>query len=86
MPGAMAREGSYNEPLWRESSSIAAISNELHRWRLAPRHLNTACRVDVLETADAVEVVADLPGVTPESVEVTINGGNCGRSPGARRR
>ena len=31
--------------------------------------------VDVLETADAVEVVADLPGVTPESVEVTINGG-----------
>lgn len=31
--------------------------------------------VDVLETADAVEIVVDLPGVRPEDVRIRIKGG-----------
>lgn len=31
--------------------------------------------VDVIETPEAVEIVADLPGVAPDSLEVTINAG-----------
>lgn len=36
--------------------------------------INTDCRppVDVFETATAVEIVADVPGVSPESVRVAI--------------
>ena len=31
-----------------------------------------APRVDIVESEDALEVLADMPGVTPESVEVTL--------------
>ena len=31
-----------------------------------------APRVDIVETADALEILADMPGVTRESVEVTL--------------
>ena len=31
-----------------------------------------APRVDIVESKDALEVLADMPGVTPESVEVTL--------------
>jgi HSP20 family molecular chaperone IbpA len=31
-----------------------------------------APRVDVIETEDALEILADMPGVTKESVEVTL--------------
>ena len=31
-----------------------------------------APRVDIVETADALEIVADMPGVTKDSVEVTL--------------
>jgi HSP20 family molecular chaperone IbpA len=31
-----------------------------------------APRVDILETEDALEIVADMPGVTKDSVEVTL--------------
>lgn len=31
-----------------------------------------APRVDIVETADALEVLADMPGVTKDSVEVTL--------------
>lgn len=36
--------------------------------------INTDCRpaVDVFETASAVEIVADVPGVSPESIRVAI--------------
>jgi HSP20 family protein len=30
--------------------------------------------IDVIETADAIEVVADIPGVPPESVQVIFSG------------
>ena len=34
-----------------------------------------APRVDIVESEDALEVLADMPGVTPESVEVTLEQG-----------
>ncbi len=41
----------------------------------APARRSVAPRVDILETAEAVVLVADMPGVAQDGVEVTVDGG-----------
>ncbi len=42
----------------------------------APDHAQVEYRpaIDVLETADAIDVIADLPGVNPASVRIVVTG------------
>ena len=47
----------------------AAAPRGAERTRDRPVYLP---RVDIVETADALEVLADMPGVTRDSVEVTL--------------
>ena len=50
------------------------LLNELDREVPGVAALTAECRppIDVLETAGAIEVVVDLPGVPPESVRVVV--------------
>ena len=50
----------------------AAQPQGTERTRARPLY---APRVDIVETEDALEVLADMPGGTPESVEVTLEQG-----------
>ena len=53
-----------------ESERVAVQQPEgTERTRTRPIY---APRVDILETEDALEIVADMPGVTKDSVEVTL--------------
>ena len=47
----------------------AAQPQGTERTRMRPLY---APRVDIVETPDALEVFADMPGVTKESVEITL--------------
>ncbi len=48
---------------------LAPFSKDLHEGGLMPK-------VDVSETSDAVQVTADLPGMTENDVEVTLSDGH----------
>lgn len=47
----------------------------MQRLQTALRELPDAVFVDVLESDDAYRIVADLPGVAPEDVELTVEAG-----------
>ena len=66
--------------LFREARDLAEdvrrVFEELER-RDARRTISGECvpALDVLETAQAIQIVVDLPGVQPEDVRVLIKGG-----------
>lgn len=44
-------------------------------WRFLSTEMETTVPVEVSETDDAVEVKAELPGVKPEDVDITVSSG-----------
>lgn len=66
--------------LFREARDLAddvrRVFEELER-DAACRTASGECvpAVDVLETADSVQIVVDLPGVSPDAVRILIRGG-----------
>jgi len=77
----------------RLTSEMEELFADLWYHRLAPQRLGFRPRVDVYRTTEppAIHVVAELPGIDPEQVDVAVNDGvlvvsgrrqrphNCGR-------
>jgi HSP20 family protein len=66
--------------MWSEALSLLAEADRLHRQVFRPQTGQANCPtweppVDVLETADAVLVIAALPGVDADRAEAVIDDG-----------
>ena len=65
--------------MWSEALQMLAQAERLHRQVFTPvpsqRGASWEPPVDVLETKDAVLILAALPGVDPDQVEAVIEGG-----------
>jgi HSP20 family protein len=66
--------------MWSEALSLLAEADRLHRQVFRPQPAQANCStweppVDVLETADAVLVIAALPGVDADRAETVIDDG-----------
>jgi HSP20 family protein len=66
--------------MWSEALQVLAQAERLHRQAFKPhvsphRGLKWEPPVDVLETDDALLILAALPGVDPEKVQAVITGG-----------
>jgi HSP20 family molecular chaperone IbpA len=74
----MARDDT-RDWMWSEALQMLAQAERLHRQVFrpvpGPRGASWEPPVDVLETRDAVLILAALPGVDPEQVEAVIDSG-----------
>ncbi len=61
--------------LQSEMNKVFEALQEIHEGEAGPAELGFAPAYDILETADAVLVVVDLPGVCPGSLKVGVQGG-----------
>lgn len=69
----MAR--SPTDAMWTEALGALARADRLHREVFRPAPAGWEPPVDLLETEDALVIVAALPGVQTADVEIVIGGG-----------
>ena len=71
--------GGPNDWMWSEALSMLARADRLHRQMFRPQATaqgaNWEPPVDMLETEEAVLILAALPGVDPDRVEAVIDNG-----------
>lgn len=59
--------------LWNQFDDL--LNDDLFRGRRAPQAPSFAPPVDIVETEKGYELVADLPGLTAEDVDITVEDG-----------
>ncbi|MCP4543115.1 MAG: Hsp20/alpha crystallin family protein [Chloroflexi bacterium] len=69
---------------WREMTTLREAMNQLfeegtahpraHRWIEGPREKNRRLPLDVYTTSEEIVISASLPGLTPDQVDIAIEG------------
>lgn len=63
------------EAMWTQALGVLARADRLHREVFRPAQLGWEPPIDLLETEDALMIVAALPGVRAADVDLVIGGG-----------